>query len=444
MALLLVGALLLGNNTVGAETSEDLIPPEEPILSELVNTSTSLIIKGEPGTKAEITIEPQIYTTTIKDYNLSRRLPHRHYERMIQENGEAIFRMSPQGSGTRIFVRLVDGNGNESETVTANVHRDQSTLPVAPVIKPLTSTSRYIYVLGTPGDYVRVEGWYLPFYGQFDENGVFRREVDRLFRGLKFYATSYTRLGSHSQTVYRSVYRDRYAPKPGQITQSVTANSQTVYGKGEPYAWADVTIGSETYIGPVGADGKFAVKIPPQKMGQKMTLVIRDTAENKSEPRTITVQHELYHKFHRRYFDGMKLTLHKEVFRASGDTRYDATFVPLFLGHPSKANMNFLLNYYSEEGNVTGFEKITLRVGRASYTERIVTDEVGVEAYDDGAMEESYVFKPTAKLIRFIDQYVQPTNRIVVKVEGANGDLEFKLAGAEKRAFIESLQYVGY
>ncbi|WP_276313791.1 hypothetical protein [Exiguobacterium algae] len=35
-------------------------------------------------------------------------------------------------------------------------------------------------------------------------------------------------------------------------------------------------------------------------------------------------------------------------------------------------------------------------------------------------------------------------NRIVVKVEGANGDLEFKLAGAEKRAFIKSLQYAGY
>jgi hypothetical protein len=54
------------------------------------------------------------------------------------------------------------------------------------------------------------------------------------------------------------------------------------------------------------------------------------------------------------------------------------------------------------------------------------------------------LFEPDAKLISFIDKYVRPENRITVMVQGTDYDLEFNLSGAEKRAFIQSLQYAGY
>lgn len=430
LALFLAGTLALGgiapSAVVNAETTEDVTAPDTPVLSAPLHTSSSLTITGEIGTKAEILINGKTYV------------------RLVQDNGEAIFRMSPQSVGKVIDVRLVDASGNISETARAIVAEDPAARPAAPVIKPLTETSREVRVVGEPGQYVVLTVGGKTYKGKFDANGLYRRVITPQPAKSWLEAQTISTKGAKSDTSLRSVYTDRYAPKPARLTKSVTAAMHGVFGKAEPFSTAVVTIGDKTYSAPVMSHGGFIVEIPYQKMGQKMSLVIVDGAGNVSKPKEITVQHKLYHDFHRVYFDGMKLTLPKEAFRASADTRYTETLAPVFLGHPSKANMNFLLNYMAEDGEVIGFEKMTIRVGRAVYTQDIPADEVGYEAYEDGTVEESYVFKPNADLIRFVDRYVRPENRIVVTIEGSDYDLEFNLAGGEKRAFMKSLEYAGY
>lgn len=429
LALFLAGALAFGGvlpAAVNAEPSVDVTAPDAPVLSAPLHTSRSLTITGEIGSTAEIIINNKTYTRTVQD------------------NGEAVFRMMPQSVGKVIDVRLVDASGNISEETRTIVAEDPEARPAAPVIKPLTETSREVRVVGEPGQYVELTVGGKTYTGKFDANGLYRRGISAQPKSTWLTAQTISTKGAKSDIARRSVYTDRYAPKPARLTKSVTEAMHGVFGKAEPYSTAIVTIGDKTYSAPVMSHGGFIVKIPYQKMGQKMTLVIRDGVGNVSKPKTITVQHKLYHNFHRLYFDGMKLTLPKEAFRASGDTRYSETLAPVFLGHPSKSNLNFLLNYYAEDGEVIGFEKMTIRVGRAVYTLDIPADEVGYEGYEGGAIEETYLFKPNAELVRFIDKYVRPENRIVVTVEGSDYDLEFKLMGAEKRAFMQSLEYAGY
>lgn len=429
-ALFLATTLAFGgiapSTIVNAETSEDVTAPDAPVLSAPLHTSTALTITGEVAAKAEIMINGKTYVRTIL------------------EGGEAVFKMSPQSVGKVIDVRLVDASGNISETTRAIVAEDPDARPDAPVIKPLTETSREVRVVGEPGQYVELSIGSSTYKGKFDANGLYRRGIAPQPAYSWLSAKTITTKGATSDVSKRSVYTDRYAPKPATLTKSVTASMRGVYGKAEPYATAIVTIGSKTYTAPVMSHGGFIVPIPAQPMGQKMSLVIRDGAGNVSKPKAITVQHALYHNFHRVYIEGMKLTLHKEVFRANGDTRYAETFAPAFLGHPSKSNLNFLLNYFAEDGEVAGFEKMTLRVGRAIYSQNISEDEMVYEMYEDGSVEESFLFEPSTKLISFVDKYVRPENRIVVTIEGSEFDLEFNLAGAEKRAFIQSLQYAGY
>lgn len=429
-ALFLAATLAFGgiapSTIVNAETSEDVTAPDAPVLSAPYHTSTSLTITGEVAAKAEILINGKTYIRTIL------------------EGGEAVFKMSPQSVGKVIDVRLVDASGNISETTRAIVAEDPEARPDAPVIKPLTETSREVRVVGEPGQYVELSIGSSTYKGKFDANGLYRRGVAPQPAYSWLSAKTITTKGATSDVSKRSVYKDRIAPKTATLTQSVTAASYGVFGKAEPFATAIVKIGTKSYTAPVMSTGKFIVKIPRQAMGQKMSLVIRDGAGNVSRSKAITVQHALYNNFHRVYMEGTKMTLHKEVFYADTTTKYADTFVPLFVGHPSKSGLGFLLSSYTEDGSVAGFEKLTLRVGRATYSQNIDEYDVYYEEYEDGSIEESYLFEPDAKLISFIDKYVRPENRITVMVQGTDYDLEFNLSGAEKRAFIQSLQYAGY
>ena len=60
IALFLAGTLAFGgvlpSTVVKAETTEDVIAPNAPVLSAPLHTSTSLTITGEVGAKAEIVI----------------------------------------------------------------------------------------------------------------------------------------------------------------------------------------------------------------------------------------------------------------------------------------------------------------------------------------------------------------------------------------------------
>ena len=428
-SIFLAGALVFGGFTAATPTAYaavDTVAPEAPVVSSPLHTSTSLTIQGEVGAKAEIVINGKTYVRTIL------------------ESGQAVFKMAPQSVGKVIDVALVDASNNKSDVTRVIVAEDAAARPAAPVIRPTTNSSRSITVFGEPGQSVTLTIGGATYTGKFDANGEYRRGISLQKVGTPLTAQVKDAKGAISELVKRSILTDRFAPKPARVTQAVTAASTGVFGTAEPYSTAIVTIGSKTYTAQVTSTGKFIVKIPRQVMGQKLSLVIRDGAGNKSTATALTVQHALYSNFHRPTIDGTKFTLHKEAFFADGEARYNETFAPIFIGHPSKANLHFLVNYYAEDGMPIEFERMTIRVGSKTYSQAVSEKDLGYIEYDDGTLEESYFFKPSTALVNFVKQNVRPENRIVVTMQGYDYDLEFALVAGEKRAFIQSLQYAGY
>ncbi|WP_214842777.1 Ig-like domain-containing protein [Exiguobacterium sp. s150] len=408
------------------EAEADVTAPDAPIVSAVLHTSTSLTIKGEVGARAEILVAGKTY------------------ERVIRTNGEAIFTMSPQPVGRVIDVRLVDASGNVSETTTVVVAEDATARPKAPVIGKVDNSSRAIEVKGTPGLAVTVTVGGSTFNGSFDANGNYRRVIALQKVGTVLTAQAKKPNGAISELVKSTVVADTVAPNKARLTQAVTTVSNGIAGTAEPLATVIVTIDGKAYTAPVMSTGKFVLPIPKQPLGKKMSLVVRDGAGNRSAAETLTVQHALFNNFHRVNMDGFRMTLHKEVFAADASVRYNETFAPLFFDRPTKANMGFLLNYIAEDGEPLEFEKLRIRVGSASFVHTIDPYDVDIYEYDDGTVEESYLFQPDAKMIAFIKQHVRPENRIVVTIEGYDYEVEWALLGGEKRAFIHSLQYAGY
>ena len=432
LSLFLAGTLVLGGfapTFVAAETNEtvvDTTAPEAPVVETPLHTSTSLKITGEVGTKAEILVA------------------NKTYERVVRSTGEAIFTMSPQPVGRVITVRLVDANGNVSEETSVVVAEDPEQRPEAPVINTVDNSARAIVVTGTPGVGVTVTVGGSTFNGSFDANGQYRRVIALQKVGTPLTAQAKAKSGALSELVQATVVADKVAPAKARLTQAVTTTSNGIAGTAEPLATVVVTIDGKAYSAPVMSTGKFVLPIPKQPLGKKMTLAVRDGAGNYSASETLTVQHALFNNFYRVTDEGFRAVFHKEVFTWDGSTRYNETFAPFFIDRPSKSNMLFLLSNYTEYEDVVGFNKLRIRVGNATYTEAIDEWDVDYYEYEDGSVEESYWFVPSAKMIAFIKQHVRPENRIVITIEGYDYDVEWALIAGEKRAFIQSLQYAGY
>ncbi|TCI57341.1 hypothetical protein EVJ24_00765 [Exiguobacterium sp. SH1S21] len=434
LALFLAGTLVIGGFTPtfvaaegGTTTVADVTAPAAPVVAAPFHTSTSLTIQGEIGAKAEILVAGKTY------------------ERVIRTNGEAVFTMSPQPVGRVIDVRLVDASGNASAVTRVIVAEDPAARPAAPVINPVDNSARAIEVKGTPGLAVTVTVGGSTFNGSFDANGNYRRVIALQKVGTVLTAQAKTANGAISELVKSTVVADKVAPSKARLTQAVTTLSNGIAGTAEPLATVIVTIDGKAYTAPVMSTGKFVLPIPKQPLGKKVSLVVRDGAGNRSASETLTVQHALFNNFHRvSDEEGNRIVVHKEVFAADGSIRYNETFAPLFFDRPTKANMGFLLNYIAEDGEPLEFEKLRIRVGSASFVHTIDPYDVEYYEYEDGTVEESYLFQPDAKMIAFIKQHVRPENRIVITIEGYEYEFEWALLGGEKRAFIQSLQYAGY
>lgn len=431
-ALFLAGTLVLGGFTssyVAAEsgtTVEDVTAPTAPVVSTPLDTSTSLTIAGEVGAKALILINKKTY------------------ERTITADGQAVFTMAPQVAGNTIEVKLVDASGNVSEPTRVVVAKTAVVATAAPRLSPVTTSSRVIEVKGTPYATVELKIGQTTYTGKYYSNGTYRKALAAQKAGTVISARTIAKSGTASAWSKTTVLADTKAPEPARLKYSVTAYSTRVIGTAEPYTTAIVTIGTKTYSAPVSSKGEFSVTIPRQKQNTILSLVIRDGSGNRSKVSSIKVQHAFYNKFYRIDMDGSRLTLHKEVFAADASTRFMETFAPVFLGHPSKAATYFLASYYSEDGEPIEFEKLRIRIGSATYSQAIPGEEVGYEEYENGALEESYIFKPNAKLIGFMKQHAKLDSRVLVTIEGYEYEVEWELSTAEKRAFIQSLQYAGY
>ncbi|QUP87767.1 hypothetical protein KD909_03265 [Exiguobacterium sp. PFWT01] len=432
VALFLTGALVFSGiapSYVAAETdpvAEDVTAPAAPVVSVPLDTSTSVTIGGEVGAKALILIN------------------NKTYERVISADGQATFTMAPQTAGKTIDVRLVDGAGNVSDVTQVIVQKTTVNVPTSPKLSQVTTSSPFVELKGAPYAAFELKIGQKTYTGKFYSNGTFRKAIASQKAGSVISARSIAKDGTASAWSKTTVIADKTAPNPGRLKYSVTAYSTRVIGTAEPYTTAIVTIGTKTYSAPVSAKGEFSVVIPRQRENTLLSLVIRDRSGNRSQASTIKVHHAFYNKYYRIDADGARLTLHKEVFASDASTRYAETFAPLFLGHPSKEATFFLMSYYAEDGVPLEFEKFHIRVGSATYAQAIPAAEVGYDEYEDGSVEESYVFKPNAKLIAFMKQHVRLDRPVVITIEGYEYEYKWDLTTAEKRAFIQSLQYAGF
>lgn len=400
----------------------DVTAPLAPVVSTPLHTSKSIVIEGEAGTTALIGINSKVYT------------------RVVTEAGTVQFNMSPQSVGKVISVSLRDAAGNVSETTQVVVAVDPAARPATPKIGTVNSTARQIVVTGTPGAKLTLQVGNATYTARYDAKGVYRRTTAVLPIGTVIRATTVDAKGATSLTRSTKVIKDGRAPMRPRVTQSVTTTATAITGTAEAYATVYAKIGTKTYKAPVMSTGKFAIKIPKQKLGQPIELYVVDGAGNKGGALKLGVQHALYNKFYR--LPG-QITLHKEVFDSEGDVRYAETFAPVFFGKPSKANMAFLVDIESDEGYLD-MDTLRIQVGSKSYKVNIDPEEVEYMEYEDGSVGEWYIFEPDAKLIQFIKTNVRPQNRIIVTVEGSEGVVKWPLYAGEKRAFIESLSYAGY
>lgn len=400
----------------------DVTAPLAPVVSTPLHTSTSLVIEGEAGTTALIGINSKVYT------------------RVVTEAGTAQFNMSPQSVGKRISVSLRDAAGNVSEATEVVVAVDPSARPATPKIGTVNNSARQIVVTGTPGAKVTLQVGAASYTARYDAKGVYRRATVALPIGTVIRATTVDAKGATSITRSTKVIKDGVAPARPRVAQSVTTTSTSVTGTAEAYATVYAQIGTKLYKAPVMSTGKFAIKIPTQKRGQAISLYAVDGAGNKGGTLKLGVQHALYNKFYR--FPG-PVTVHREVLNSYGEFRYAETFAPVFYGTPSKANMQFFLNIESEDGFLE-MDTLRLKVGSKSYKVNLDQDDVEYIEYEDGTVAEYVEFKPDAKLVQFVKANVRPENRIVVSIEGSEDVIEWPLYAPEKRAFMESLSFVGY
>jgi hypothetical protein len=79
-------------------------------------------------------------------------------------------------------------------------------------------------------------------------------------------------------------------PPDAPTVDKPTAGDTTITGTGEPGATVTVKVGGKTITGKVGANGKFAVKVPAVKAGQTVTVTQTDAAGNTSAATKVKVE----------------------------------------------------------------------------------------------------------------------------------------------------------
>ncbi|MEH7545223.1 Ig-like domain-containing protein, partial [Neobacillus vireti] len=249
---------------------KDVTLPAKPVVNEVTDQSTAATGQSEIGSKVEIKVNGSVIGSGITG-----------------TDGKFSVMIPIQKAGTQLVVTVTDKAGNISEATTVVVK--DGTSPAKPVVNEVTdktTTATGQAEIGSKVE-IKVNGSVIGS-GITGADGKFSVKIPVQKAATQLVVIATDQAGNESESV-TVVVKDVTSPaKP--FVNEVTDKTTNVTGQAEAGSTVEVkvngtAIGSST----AGADGKFSIIIPLQKVGTILRVTAKDTDGNISESTTVTI-----------------------------------------------------------------------------------------------------------------------------------------------------------
>ncbi|KAB7707089.1 hypothetical protein F9802_08745 [Bacillus aerolatus] len=251
--------------------SNDIVPPNSPIVNEVSDNHTSVTGTAEVGSIVTIKAGATVLTSVT-----------------VGTDGKFTATIPVQKAGTKLTVTATDKVGNMSEAKEVIVK--DATAPGVPSVSEITEKSTNVTGTAEAGSTVTVKaGTTVLTTVSVDADGKFTATIPVQKAGTKLTITATDKEGNISEAK-EVIVKDATAPGVPDVNE-VTEKSTNVTGTAE--AGSTVTVKAGTTVlttVSVDADGKFTATIPVQKAGTKLTITATDKEGNISEAKEVIVK----------------------------------------------------------------------------------------------------------------------------------------------------------
>ncbi len=264
------------------DEDKDTTPPLVPTVAEIKAGAVKISGTGEPGTIVTVTVNNAVYTGAVSD------------------GGDWFIDIPAPGipAGASITVTLTDEAGNVSEAYTITAPAVIPT-PAKPTLEGVAVGALAVKGTGEAGATVNVKIGTNTYNAIVGADGKWSVTIPAAVKGNVISATQTSIAGKTSEASTTTVNdsgvveeADITPPaKPVITTNKIDLDTTTIYGTGEAKANVILRVGSATYQGTVGTDGKFAVKMGTAKIkgNEEIKVTLKDAASNESEAATYQV-----------------------------------------------------------------------------------------------------------------------------------------------------------
>ncbi|MES9682619.1 Ig-like domain-containing protein, partial [Gottfriedia acidiceleris] len=252
-------------------TVKDITPPSIPTVDEVTDKSTSVTGTTESGSVVTVKVGASIIGTSIAGLD-----------------GKYAVLIAKQKAGTKLTVTAIDEAGNISEAKEVTVK--DVTAPSIPMVNEVTDKSTSVVGTAEVDSRITVKaGTTVLGTATSTAEGKYAVTIPKQKAGTKLTVTSTDEAGNVSEAKEVTV-KDVTAPSIPMVNE-VTDKSTSVIGTAEVDSRITVKAGT-TVLGTATttAEGKYAVTIPKQKAGTKLTVTSTDEAGNVSEAKEVTVK----------------------------------------------------------------------------------------------------------------------------------------------------------
>lgn len=260
-----------GNESEQTEvTVQDRTPPSAPEVYTVTDQDTVVTGTAEAGATIRVTGETNTYEGTVDN------------------QGSFQVNIDRQRSLSSLDVIAIDGTGNQSERTVVTVN--DKTAPPTPSVNSVTDRDTTVTGTAEAGSSVSIKAGSTPIGSAVaNENGSFTVSIAKQKAGSRLAVTAkdaYENTSGEAQVIVQDKTPPA-APKVNAVNDSSTAVTGTTESNATVYVKAGSKVVGESKATSKGA---FSVKIPKQKAGTKLSVVVQDTANNTSKAVEIIVQ----------------------------------------------------------------------------------------------------------------------------------------------------------
>ncbi|MEH7073898.1 Ig-like domain-containing protein [Neobacillus drentensis] len=246
----------------------DTLAPVKPVVNQVSDKDNMVTGQAEPESTIEVKVSGSVIGTEAagQDGNYKVTIP-------------------VQTAGMVLEVIATDAVGNESEGTIVQVI--DKTAPSFLTVDVVSDKSKEITGKTEPGATVSLLIGTKINTAEADTNGNYKVVIPILKAGTKLIVAAKDTAGNVSAAKSITVL-DKTAPvTPTVIT--ISDQTKLVTGKVEAGSIVTVTIGTKRYVAKADTKGNYKVTIPVQKAGIKVIVTAKDTAENVSVAKSMTV-----------------------------------------------------------------------------------------------------------------------------------------------------------